>query len=102
MNLLPQGLKQMFTLNKVSYLKPDASDIAFKIAPKINASGRMGDASDSLKLYFETDPNKIKEQISKILEHNTKRQSLGAKINQDCKEMLETKDITKMSAIIIT
>ena len=31
-----------------------ASDIAFKLAPKINASGRMGDASLSLDLYLKT------------------------------------------------
>ncbi|MCI7002935.1 MAG: single-stranded-DNA-specific exonuclease RecJ [Clostridia bacterium] len=101
MNLLPQGLKQMFIENKVSYLKPDASDIAFKIAPKLNASGRMGDAVDSLLLYFETNPAKIKEQINKILMHNTKRQKLGNLVYEDCKKILKEKDITKMSAIIL-
>lgn len=101
MDKLPQGLKQMFIDNKVSYSKPDASDIAFKIAPKLNASGRMGDAVDSLLLYFETNPAKIKTQIAKILEHNTKRQKLGNAVYEDCKNILNEKDITKMPAIIL-
>lgn len=101
MNLLPIGIKQMFTENKVSITKPDAGDIAFKIAPKINASGRMGDAEDSLVLYFETNLAKIKQQIEKVLEHNTKRQMLGSKIYDDCKSMLEQMDITNMPAIIL-
>ena len=101
MGLMPAGLKQMFTENKVSYTKPDASDIAFKIAPKLNASGRMGDAEDSLILYFETNPAKIKMQIAKILEHNSKRQFLGNIVYEDCKRILNEKDITNMPAIIL-
>ena len=101
MNLLPQGLKQLFTENKFSYTKPDAGDIAFKIAPKLNASGRMGDAEDSLLLYFETNPAKIKLQVKKIFEHNTKRQQLGSVVYEDCKKILSEKDITNMPAIIL-
>lgn len=101
MNLLPVGLKQMFTENKVSYTKPDASDIAFKIAPKLNASGRMGDANDSLHLYFETNPANIKSQISKVLGHNVKRQQLGSFVYEDCQNMLKEKDVSNMPAIIL-
>ncbi|MBE7082235.1 MAG: single-stranded-DNA-specific exonuclease RecJ [Clostridiales bacterium] len=101
MQALPQGVKQMFAENKVSLTKPDATDIAFKIAPKLNASGRMGDAVDSLKLYFETEPPKIKALINKIFEHNTKRQKLGSIVYEDCKNMLADKDITNMPAIIL-
>jgi single-stranded DNA-specific DHH superfamily exonuclease len=39
-----------------------ASDIAFKLAPKINASGRMGSAETSLELYLEENPNNIKKE----------------------------------------
>ena len=101
MEKLPIGLKHMFSANKVSLKNPDATDIAFKIAPKLNASGRMGDAVDSLMLYFETNPNKTKAQIEKIIAHNTKRQNLGAKINEDCKKMLYPQDTSNMPAIIL-
>ena len=101
MDKLPLGLKHMFNANKVSIKEPDSSDIAFKIAPKLNASGRMGDAVDSLLLYFENNPSRIKELINKIMAHNTKRQELGTIINEDCKRMLKDKDITNMPAIIL-
>ena len=61
----------------------------------------MGDAQDSLLLYFETEPAKIKLQIEKILEHNKKRQDLGSLVYKDCKKMLADKDITNMPAIIL-
>lgn len=101
MQKLPIGVKQMFMANKVSLSKPDASDIAFKIAPKLNASGRMGDAVDSLLLYLETNPVKIKELIEKIHGHNVKRQALGHSVLEDCQNILKYKDITNMPAIIL-
>ena len=101
MNLLPVGVKQLFSENKVSLTKPDSSDIAFKIAPKLNASGRMGDAVDSLLLYFETNTQKIKLLTKKVLEHNSKRQMLGNIIYEDCKNMLENMNVTDMPAIIL-
>ena len=45
---LPIGLKMLFKEQKISLTKANSIDISYKIAPKINASGRMGDASDSL------------------------------------------------------
>jgi len=86
---LPVGLKMMFKEFKIPVSKPLANDISFKISPKLNASGRMGDASDSLKLYLETDPVKIKKYIEKIKEHNLKRQEICNKIYEDCETALK-------------
>lgn len=98
---LPYGLKMMFKENKINLDNLEASDIAFKIAPKLNASGRMGDASDSLKLILETDPVKVKNQIRLILEHNTKRQELCNKVFDDCIEMLKGQNMSQVPAIIL-
>ena len=77
----------------------NASDIAFKLAPKINASGRMGSAETSLQLYMETDAFKIKKIIKQILAFNTERQQLCDKVYTDVKLELSKLDIFKISAI---
>lgn len=82
--------------------KCKASDIAFKLAPKINASGRMGSAETSLELYMESDPNIIKKLCNKILEFNNQRQQLCDKVYNDVKESLAHTDIFKISAIILS
>lgn len=96
---LPIGLKMLFKEYEISTLKPNAVDISFKISPKLNASGRMGDAADSLKLYLETDPVKIKKNIEKIKQHNTKRQEICNKIYADCEKALAKQDM-KMQRVI--
>ena len=79
-----------------------ASDIAFKLAPKINASGRMGSAETSLELYMEKDAVNIKKICNKILEFNNQRQQLCDKVYNDVKESLSHTDIFKTSAIVLS
>lgn len=98
-NTLPKGLIKLLHECGVDR-KPKANEIAFKLAPKINASGRMGDAELSLKLYLETKPNEINKICKTILEYNTKRQQLCNKIYNDVKEYLNKNDIYSMKAII--
>ncbi len=98
---LPVGLKMLFKEYELSTLKPNSTEISFKIAPKLNASGRMGDAADSLKLYFETDIVKIKKYIEKIKEHNTKRQEICNKIHADCEKALSKQDMRMQRVIVL-
>ena len=98
---LPYGIRQMIKQNKLNINSIDASDIAFKIAPKLNASGRMGDASDSLELILETDPSKVKVLLDKINSHNLKRQDLCNKVYEDCVEMLKSANMSEFPAIIL-
>lgn len=80
--------------------KCKASDIAFKLAPKINASGRMGSAETSLELYLEENPVNIKKLCKQVLDYNTQRQQLCDKVYDDVKQELKNVDIFKLGAII--
>lgn len=98
---LPVGVKALFKENKISLKNVNSTDIAFKIAPKLNSSGRMGDASDSLKLYLETDPVKIRTQINKISDHNTRRQKACSDVYDDCRKMLKDVNLSSVRSIIL-
>jgi len=98
---LPVGLKMLFKDNKVSLSSPSSTDIAFKIAPKINSSGRMGDAGDSLMLYLTEDPVVARKYLEKIKIHNTKRQELSTKVMQDCEWAISKMDLSKMRVICL-
>ncbi len=99
LDTLPKGLVKMLSECGIGR-NPKANEIAFKLAPKINASGRMGDADLSLKLYLETKPAEISRICKEILNYNTQRQQLCNKIYNDVKEYLNTLDIYSMKAIV--
>lgn len=98
---LPIGIKALFKENKVPISSATANAISFKIAPKLNASGRMGDAADSLKLYLETDPVKVKKLVAKINEHNQKRQNICNKIYLDAIKALEKTELKNIRVIVL-
>lgn len=98
---LPFGLKVLFRDNKVSLSNPTSTDIAFKIAPKINSSGRMGDAKDSLALYMSEDAVTVNKYLEKIKQHNAKRQELSTKIMEDCEKAIKKMDLSKTRVICL-
>ncbi len=98
---LPVGLKMLFREFGLNIRKPNSTNISFKIGPKLNASGRMGDASDSLKIYLEKDPVLIKKYIEKIKKHNTKRQEICNTIFEDCEKALKKVDMKNQRVITL-
>ncbi len=51
-----------------------SQSLAFSVAPKINAAGRMGDAASALKLFLSSDAGEIFDLSSKLTEYNVERQ----------------------------
>lgn len=51
-----------------------AQSLAFLVAPKINAAGRMGDANAALKLFCESDEGAIFDMSAKLTAYNLERQ----------------------------
>lgn len=77
-------------------------DIGFKIAPRINSLGRMGDANGVLDLFC-TDDNFLLENIVKELnESNTKRVQLTNDLTEACFEQLKDYDFENNAAIILS
>lgn len=98
-NNLPKGVK---TLLKTLGLKNVTStDIAFKIAPKLNTAGRMGDATLSFKLFIENDDNEIQNILNILNDLNTKRIDAVNSIYDDCINMLKDIDISRLGAIVL-
>lgn len=100
LDLLPTGIKMLFKNLGIKLGNCTATDISFKIAPKLNASGRMGDAQDSLKLYLSEDVAECQALISKILKHNDNRKDLCAVVENDCMNILNKVNLTAPSIIL--
>ena len=65
--------------------------VAFSIAPKINAAGRMGDAKSALDLFNETDSSKIFTLSAKLIAYNLERQTSCEELYSSAKEMLRAR-----------
>lgn len=98
-NNLPKGVKSL--LKSLNLDSITSTDIAFKVAPKLNTAGRMGDASLSFRLFIEEDDNEIKNILNTLNELNTKRVDAVNSIYNDAVEMLKEIDVSKLGAIVL-
>ncbi len=74
------GLKALLDLvrSKSNYMDNSISstDVSFQIAPKLNATGRLGDAERSLELLLTDDPVRAEELAQELVSENTRRQEM--------------------------
>jgi len=98
---LPKGIKMLFEENKLPF-SASSTDIAFKLSPKINAAGRMGDAGVALKLYIKDDTILLKNTIESLNELNLARQSLCNTVYEDVKKKLSKINIANYNSIVLS
>ncbi|MDD3231951.1 MAG: single-stranded-DNA-specific exonuclease RecJ [Clostridia bacterium] len=101
LNFLPLGVKELFKTLNIKLNKCTVNDISFKLAPKLNAAGRMGNAKDSLELYFAENIQTIQILINKIINHNIKRQNLCVVVERDCEAELSKMNMSRTPCIIL-
>ena len=59
---------------------PSAYQVAFQIAPRINAAGRMAHAEDVIRLFLTADPEQARELAAQLHALNQERQETEAEI----------------------
>ncbi|MDR0357378.1 MAG: DHH family phosphoesterase, partial [Clostridiales Family XIII bacterium] len=64
-----------------------AHNIAFGIAPHINAAGRMADASPAAELFLAEDEAKADEIIEELIQYNAERRELQERLTEQCAEL---------------
>jgi single-stranded-DNA-specific exonuclease len=66
-----------------------AGQVAFILGPRINAAGRVGDASEGLSLLLTDDPREAARLAEQLERHNADRQDLDQRILREAVELVE-------------
>jgi single-stranded-DNA-specific exonuclease len=66
---------------------PNARQVAFQIAPRINAAGRMDTAQAVIELFLTADPARARELARLLQDQNVERQQVEAAILQACERV---------------
>jgi single-stranded-DNA-specific exonuclease len=66
---------------------PDARQVAFQIAPRMNAAGRMDTAKAVVELFLTNDAERARELAQQLHEQNTERQQVEAEIRDLCEQI---------------
>ena len=63
--------------------RPTAGQIAFRVAPRMNAAGRMADANEVVHLFLTQDPARARSIAMQLHELNQDRQRVEAEIRRE-------------------
>ena len=76
------GLAALCEVSGASSVGFGAEDVAFKLAPRLNAAGRLGQAETSLALLVAKDPDEARRLAHDLDRLNEKRRELDKRIHQ--------------------
>ncbi|HLN18961.1 MAG TPA: single-stranded-DNA-specific exonuclease RecJ, partial [Patescibacteria group bacterium] len=86
------GLREMYAVGRMNINEnniPDAWNVAFQIAPRINAAGRMDHASTSYKLLIEKNKIAARDLALEVENKNQERQKVTGEIVREIKVLAE-------------
>jgi single-stranded-DNA-specific exonuclease len=85
------GLNALFEVAAVGQngSAPSASDVAFRLAPRLNAAGRMDVANDVISLFTSREMKQAQEIAAKLNQLNAERQNEEARIVKEIQERLD-------------
>jgi single-stranded-DNA-specific exonuclease len=78
-----------------------AEDVAFKVAPRLNAAGRLGCARLVVDLLTTTSAERARELARFLEEQNQKRQGLERKILAEARERIEADERHRGAALVL-
>jgi single-stranded-DNA-specific exonuclease len=87
------GLRALIESAGLGAGKISGYDVGFKLAPRINAAGRMGHARLAVELFTRADQARAREIAMYLEEHNRSRQAAERQILKQAVEMVERQNL---------
>jgi single-stranded-DNA-specific exonuclease len=66
---------------------PNARQVAFQLAPRLNAAGRMDTAKAAVELFLTADPARARELAQQLQDQNADRRQVEAGIRDICEQI---------------
>lgn len=82
------GIKALKDISGIPDGEVDAAMVAFRLAPRMNASGRLSDAKDVVELLISNTYDDARKLAEKIDAKNTERQKIGRRILAEAKSKI--------------
>lgn len=82
------GFKELLKLANLEGKEIDGTKVGFQIAPKINAAGRLEDASKAVRLFLTNDKTEAEQIALGLEECNRKRQEIELEILHEAERMV--------------
>ena len=80
----------------------DSDTLGFRLGPRLNAAGRLGDANDAVALMLSTTPETAQHYAEKLDSLNSERKKLENELINEAEKQVENYDFVANPALIIS
>lgn len=94
------GLSAMMELAGIDASRLTCSDVSYTLAPHINASGRLDDASLALRLMTTTEQAEAAELAARLRNLNEERQRLTREVLQAAREQVRAQPPEQLALVV--
>ena len=77
------------------------TDVSFRLGPRINASGRLDDATIAVELLLCPNPANCRAMANQLNEFNRERQEKERQVTEQAKQMIEANGFDKDPALVL-
>jgi len=95
------GLRALVDKVGLSGKRIDTFDISFKLAPRLNALGRLGSAQQTVDLFLTEDPARIAELMKQLESANRARKDIEEAIFEQAVEQVERRPELHRDPVIV-
>ena len=96
------GIKALLDLINLDIGNLTTSNIVFSIGPRINAAGRMGDASKAVQLLISDTPAEAKSRAHELESINVERRDKDSQTMEEAKAMVDEEyDLEEVSSMVL-
>ena len=96
------GLKKMYEVAGIDVKTISPYTVGFMIGPRLNAPGRMGDCSNSLKLLMAENEDEATENAMKLEEANATRQDILKKVLKEAENKVADEELFLRRIILVS
>ncbi|MCL6613232.1 MAG: single-stranded-DNA-specific exonuclease RecJ [Firmicutes bacterium] len=96
------GLRALLEVTRLGEREVTAGHVGFILAPRLNATGRLGDASPGVRLLLTGDPERAREIAKALDRDNQERQRLETEVLEEAIARIEAGvDLSAERAIVL-
>lgn len=96
-----QGLKSLLEVCRLGNSKVTAGDVGFRIGPRINAAGRLGDTENVFRLFFSDSVEETRNIVHFLDKMNSQRQKIEEKILKQAINRIKKKSLNEKYKMLI-
>ncbi len=93
------GMQALLTVSEVT--KATSSDLGFRLGPRLNAAGRLGDSARGVRLLLTEDEIEARELAAELHQENARRQDLEAEVLRNAIEVVEQYNLHERAALVV-